>query len=262
MNEKLIIIKIGGAIIDHPQRLNSFLNQFAAIPHKKLLVHGGGKIATDLAAQLGIEQQMVNGRRITDSDTLRIVTMVYGGLINKNLVAGLNARGANAIGLTGADAQLIRAHKRIHPTIDYGWVGDIDQVNSSLLHQLLSNQLLPVIAPITADTSGQLLNTNADTIAATLAIALSGSYQVELIYGFEQPGVMRNIHDPNSVIPFIPAGDSRRLLEEKVISGGMIPKIENACKTLSAGVDKVIIGDATQLNELLAGKAGTTISHA
>ena len=261
MKDKLIIIKIGGAIIDHPQRLNTFLDQLAALPDKKILIHGGGKIATDLAMQLGIEQKMVDGRRITDTDTLRIVTMVYAGLINKNLVAALNTRGVTAIGLTGADARLIQAHKRIHPTIDYGWVGDVEEVNSNFLHRLLSDQLLPVIAPITSDNKGQLLNTNADTIAASLAIALSSDYQVELVYAFEQAGVMRNIQDSNSVIPSIHAKYYRQLLDENIISGGMLPKLENAFNTLSKGVGKVIIGDATQLQELLAGKAGTTLSH-
>lgn len=261
MKEKLLIIKIGGAIIDEPQLMEKFLHQFAAISANKILVHGGGKLATDMARQLGIEQQMVNGRRITDTATLKIVTMVYAGYINKNLVATLNAKGAQSIGLTGADGQLIRAHQRKHPTIDYGWVGDIDAVNVDFLQTLLSNGLLPVIAPITCDTLGQLLNTNADTIAATFAAALADKYQVELVYAFEHGGVLQNIHDSSSVIHAINNQLYQQLLADQIITGGMLPKLENAFQTLTKGVEKVIIGDATQLNQLLAGKAGTTMTH-
>lgn len=261
MKEKLIITKIGGAIIDEPRLLDTFLDQFAAIPGNKILVHGGGKLATEMAKQLGIEQQMVNGRRITDAATLKIVTMVYAGYINKNLVASLNAKGATSIGLTGADGQLIRAHQRKHPTIDYGWVGDIDAVNDSLLQTLLSNRLLPVIAPLTCDTSGQLLNTNADTIAATLAACLAENYQVELVYAFEHGGVLRDIHDASSVIHAINKQLYQQLLADQIISGGMLPKLENAFQTLSKGVEKVIIGDATQITQLLTGNAGTTLTH-
>lgn len=261
MKEKIYIIKIGGAIIDEPQLLEKFLQQFAAISANKILVHGGGKLATDMARQLGIEQQMVNGRRITDTATLKIVTMVYAGYINKNLVATLNAKGAQSIGLTGADGQLIRAHQRKHPTIDYGWVGDIDAVNVDFLQTLLSNGLLPVIAPITCDKLGQLLNTNADTIAATIATSLAENFQVELVYAFEHGGVLRNIHDSSSVIHAINNQLYQQLLADQIISGGMLPKLENAFQTLAKGVEKVIIGDATQLNQLLAGKAGTTMTH-
>jgi acetylglutamate kinase len=261
MKKKLIIIKIGGAIIDEPQLLEKFLHQFAAISANKILVHGGGKLATDMARQLGVEQQMLNGRRITDAATLKIVTMVYAGYINKNLVAALNAKGTTSIGLTGADGQLIGAHQRKHPTIDYGWVGDIDTVNVNFLQTLLSNGLLPVIAPITCDTSGQLLNTNADTIAASLATSLAENYQVELVYAFEHGGVLRDIHDSNSVIHAINSRLYQQLLADQVISGGMLPKLHNAFHTLIKGVEKVIIGDATQLNELLAGKAGTTMTN-
>jgi len=261
MKEKLIILKIGGAIIDEPQSLETFLHQFASIQAHKILVHGGGKLATDMARQMGIEQQMLNGRRITDDATLKIVTMVYAGHINKNLVAALNAKGATSIGLTGADGQLIRAHQRKHPTIDYGWVGDIDAVNVNFLQTLLANGLLPVIAPITCDTSGQLLNTNADTIAASLAAGLAEKYQVELVYAFEHAGVLRDTHDSTSVIHAINHQLYQQLLADQVITGGMLPKLENAFQTLTKGVDKVIIGDATQLNQLLAGKAGTTMTH-
>ncbi|MFM7359140.1 MAG: acetylglutamate kinase, partial [Sediminibacterium sp.] len=181
--------------------------------------------------------------------------------INKNLVATLNAKGAQSIGLTGADGQLIRAHQRKHPTIDYGWVGDIDAVNVDFLQTLLSNGLLPVIAPITCDTLGQLLNTNADTIAATFAAALADKYQVELVYAFEHGGVLQNIHDSSSVIHAINNQLYQQLLADQIITGGMLPKLENAFQTLTKGVEKVIIGDATQLNQLLAGKAGTTMTH-
>ena len=183
------------------------------------------------------------------------------GFINKNLVASLNARGCAAVGVSGVDGKLIQAHIRKHSTIDFGWVGDIDTVNIDLVTSLLTGQYLPVIAPITSDTSGQLLNTNADTIAAAIAVAMSRLFEVELVYAFEHSGVLRHLQDPDSVIPQINSSLYQQLLEEQVITGGMMPKLQNAFNTLSQGVEKVIIGDAVQLTDLLSGKVGTTIIH-
>ncbi|MDP1764191.1 MAG: acetylglutamate kinase [Sediminibacterium sp.] len=257
----LYVIKIGGNIIDDETRLSSFLRSFASIEGKKILVHGGGKLAAKLAAALGIEQQMVDGRRVTDTETLRMVTMVYAGDINKNIVAQLQANGCNAIGLSGADGNLIRAHKRIHPTIDYGFVGDIDSVNAGLLHNLLDNNLTVVAAPITHDGKGRLLNTNADTIAQEMAKALSNLYQVQLIYLFEKNGVLLDVNDEHSVIPEINAAYYQELKRKQLIFAGMLPKLDNAFAALQNGVNKVIIGKAEQLDQLIAGKAGTTIKY-
>src|SRR5690349_10622751 len=201
--EPLLVIKIGGNIIDDENKLSSFLKEFARILGKKILVHGGGKLATRLAEQIGIQQQLVDGRRITDAETLKIVTMVYAGYINKNIVASLQALGVQAIGVCGADGNLIRAHKRVHPTIDYGYVGDVDAINDEFLKHLLNNNLSVVIAPITHNSDGQLLNTNADTIAQEVAKAMSAHYQVNLVYSFEKNGVLLNVEDENSVIPEI-----------------------------------------------------------
>jgi acetylglutamate kinase len=198
--DTVYIIKIGGNIIDNETALASFLRSVAAVPGKKILVHGGGKLATQLATRLGVEQQLVDGRRITDAETLKIVTMVYAGYINKNIVTQLQASGANAIGLTGADGNMILAHKRRHATIDYGFAGDIDTVNSSFIKSLLEQGLTIVAAPITHDENGQLLNTNADTIAQELATALSELYAVKLIYCFEKKGVLLDVNDENSLI--------------------------------------------------------------
>jgi len=259
MNETLYIIKVGGNIIDDAARLDSFLSAFSQIGGRKLLVHGGGKLATKLAADLNIPQQMVEGRRITDAATLNIVTMVYAGLINKQIVAALNAKGTPAIGLTGADAACILAHKRVHATIDYGFVGDVDSVNAKMLTNLLDQDLSVVIAPITQDASGQLLNTNADTIAQELAKELARHYETTLIYSFEKKGVLRDINDENSAIPVITREIFEQLKAEDAIFAGMIPKLENALKAVEMGVRKVIIGDAMDLHELITGKNGTVI---
>ena len=259
MNETLYIIKVGGNIIDDAARLDSFLSAFSQIGGRKLLVHGGGKLATKLAADLNIPQQMVEGRRITDAATLNIVTMVYAGLINKQIVAALNAKGTPAIGLTGADAACIVAHKRVHPTIDYGFVGDVDTVNAKMLSNLLDQDLSVVIAPITQDVSGQLLNTNADTIAQELAKELARHYEITLIYSFEKKGVLRDINDENSAIPVITQEIFEQLKAEDAIFAGMIPKLENALKAVEMGVRKVIIGDAMDLHDLITGKNGTVI---
>lgn len=259
--DKLYVIKIGGNVIDDEKKLSSFLQSFANVPGKKILVHGGGKLATRMAEQLGIEQQMVNGRRITDAATLRIVTMVYAGLINKNIVAQLQALGCNAIGLTGADGNAIAAHKRVHATTDYGFVGDVDAVNSSLLAMLLHHNTDVILAPVTHDGKGQLLNTNADTIAQETARALSGLFDVSLVYTFEKDGVLRDVNDAASVIPVIHPGSYRKLLEEGAIHSGMIPKLDNAFAALQSGVTKVIIGNSEALPQLLNGNAGTTIQY-
>jgi acetylglutamate kinase len=258
---QLSIIKIGGNIIDDENRLSAFLDSFAAIPGKKILVHGGGKLATKVAEGLGVQQQLVDGRRITDAETLKIVTMVYAGTINKNIVAQLTARGCPAIGLTGADGNAILSHKRTHASIDYGYVGDVDVVNTSLLTSMLLLDKTLVFAPITHDGKGQLLNTNADTIAQELARALSTGFEVSLIYSFEKSGVLLNAEDDASVIGRITAADYEDLKARKVIFAGMIPKLDNAFAALRSGVARVIIGRAEELSLLLAGRAGTTIQH-
>jgi acetylglutamate kinase len=259
--EEVVIVKIGGNIIDDPSKLSSFLTAFASIPFKKILIHGGGKLATRLAEQMGVEQQMIDGRRITDAETLKIVTMVYAGYINKNIVAQLQSHGCNALGLSGADGNLVQAHKRIHATIDYGFVGDIDQVNTGLLQTLLNQNIAVVAAPITHDTKGVLLNTNADTIAQEIATALAPFYRTTLVYSFEKSGVLLNVADENSVIARINAAYYAELKAKQLIFAGMIPKLDNAFAALEKGVGKVIIGKAEQLSELISGKSGTTISH-
>ena len=259
--DTVIVIKIGGNIIDDEIKLSSFLKLFAEVPGKKVLVHGGGRLATKLAADLGVEQQMVDGRRITDAETLKIVTMVYAGYINKNIVAQLQANNCNAIGLSGADGNLITAHKRKNATIDYGFVGDVDHVNAGLLQNLLDNNLTVVAAPITQDGSGQLLNTNADTIAQEIAKALSELYDVKLIYSFEKNGVLLDVENEHSVIPLINPAFYEELKEKKLIFAGMLPKLDNAFSALQNGVKQVIIGKAEELDQLITGKSGTTITN-
>jgi acetylglutamate kinase len=261
MRRPLYIVKIGGNIIDDDQKLASFLSSFAHVPGNKILVHGGGKLATKLADDLGIQQQLIDGRRITDAETLKIVTMVYAGFINKNIVAQLQANGCNAIGLSGADGNAIAAHKRIHPSIDYGYVGDIDAVNVNLFDYLLSQGLAIVMAPITHDQNGLLLNTNADTIAQELAKSMGALYDVELIYSFEKRGVLLDAEDDNTVITSLNQEYYSQLKTEKKIFAGMIPKLDNAFAALNSGVKKVIIGKAEELEQLIAGKAGTSIVH-
>lgn len=257
--DKLYVIKIGGNIIDNEEKLSSFLKAFAAVQGKKILVHGGGKLATKLAEQMNIPQQMVEGRRITDAETLKIVTMVYAGYINKNIVAQLQANGCNALGLSGADANIIQAHKRIHATIDYGFAGDVDFINSSLLQTLLQQNISLVIAPITHDKQGQLLNTNADTIAQEIAKGLSQQFDVNLVYSFEKAGVLLDADDDNSVIPKINPVSYKKLKEKNLVFAGMIPKLDNAFVALNSGVKKVIIGKAENLHHLLNGTWGTSI---
>ena len=274
MRDILYIIKIGGNIIDEERKLSSLLIDFAAISNKKILVHGGGKIATQLAEKLGIEQKLVDGRRITDAETLKIVTMVYAGYINKNLVAQLQAHDCNAIGLCGADGDSILAHKRKsnpHPLeggneiSDYGYVGDIDKVNVSLFNNLLQQNFALIIAPITYNKEGQLLNTNADTMAQEIAKAMSKDYDVHLIYSFEKAGVLRDVNDESSVIRKLTWNYYRELksplqgMAASKIFAGMIPKLDNAFAALKGGVKKVIIGKAEDLKELITGQAGTNI---
>ncbi len=262
--EALYVVKIGGNIIDDNNKLDLFLKDFAAIKGKKILVHGGGKLATQLAKDLGIEQAMVDGRRITDAATLKIVTMVYAGYINKNIVAKLQANKNNAIGFTGADANLIKAHKRLPSDskgIDYGFVGDIDSVNTSAILPLLQQDIAIVIAPITHDGNGQLLNTNADTIAQSIAVAMSNNYAVSLLYCFEKNGVLLDANNDSTVIPSINKEEYQSLKEKAFIFAGMIPKLDNAFAAINSGVTKVIIGKAEMIELLIVGKAGTTIQH-
>ena len=267
MNTSLYIVKIGGNIIDDEAKLSLFLKDFAAIEGKKILVHGGGKLATKLAAQLKIPQQVIDGRRITDIETLKIVTMVYAGFINKNIVAKLQASSCNTIGLTGADGNTILAHKRSsntpptggEPGIDYGFVGDIDAIDVDLIHTLLEKNIALVFAPITHNQQGQLLNTNADTIAQELAKGLSKDYDVTLVYSFEKAGVLLNINDDSTVIPTLNPEKYSQLKSRQKIVEGMIPKLDNAFTALSSGVKKVIVGKAENLKELIAGTSGTSI---
>ncbi|HYK55356.1 MAG TPA: acetylglutamate kinase, partial [Flavisolibacter sp.] len=244
---------------DDEEKLSSFLREFAAIDAKKILVHGGGKLATKLAEQMNVPQQMVEGRRITDAETLKIVTMVYAGYINKNIVAQLQANGCNALGLSGADGNAIQAHKRVHPSIDYGFAGDVDGINSSLFQTLLQQNISIVVAPITHDKQGQLLNTNADTIAQEVAKGLSKEFDVSLIYSFEKPGVLLDANNDSSVINEINPVSYKELKEKALVFAGMIPKLDNAFAALNSGVKKVIIGKAENLHQLIAGTSGTTI---
>jgi acetylglutamate kinase len=258
--DKLSVIKIGGNIVDDEIKLSSFLDLFASLPGKKILIHGGGKVATQMAASMNIPQTMVDGRRITDVATLRIVTMVYAGLINKNIVAALQSRGSNALGLTGADGNALLAHKRTHPA-DFGFVGDIDSVNAAFLRSLIANGTDIVMAPITHDGKGQLLNTNADTIAQSIATALSTSFETSLVYGFERSGVLLDASDDNSVISRLDPEQYMEHKEKGRIFAGMIPKLDNAFAAIRAGVTRVIIGKAEELPGLLSGEKGTTIVH-
>ncbi|MBO5811900.1 MAG: acetylglutamate kinase [Bacteroidaceae bacterium] len=256
MKESLVIVKVGGKIVEEPETLQRLLQDFSSIPGKKLLVHGGGRSATAMAAKLGIESKMVDGRRITDAETLKVVTMVYGGLVNKNIVAGLQAKGVNAIGLTGTDCNVIRSEKRPVKEIDYGFVGDVKAVNAQFLADLLDKDIVPVLAPLTHDGNGNILNTNADTIAGETAKALASMFKVTLIFCFEKPGVLMNPDDDNTVIPYISYYDFPLLVENGTISGGMIPKIQNAFTALTAGVASVLITSASSLDNL----TGTTIA--
>lgn len=242
--DKLTIIKVGGKIVEEEASLRKLLQDFSALEGYKILVHGGGRSATKIASQLGIESQMVEGRRITDAETLKVVTMVYGGLVNKNIVAGLQSLNVNALGLTGADMNLIRSEKRPVTTVDYGYVGDVKEVNATLLVSLIKQGIVPVLAPLTHDKEGNMLNTNADTIAGETAKALATSFDVTLVYCFEKKGVLRDENDDNTLIPLINRNTFTQLVTEGIIQGGMIPKLENSFQAIEAGVKEVIITKA------------------
>ena len=258
MKEKITIIKVGGAVVEDETQLAQLLKDFSAIEGKKVLVHGGGRKATKVAESLGIESKMVNGRRITDAEMLSVVTMVYGGLVNKTLVARLQANGVNALGLTGADMNVIRSHKRpIKDGVDFGFVGDVDTADGKMLSKLIEEGITPVMAPLTHDGQGNILNTNADTIASETAKALAPYYDVTLIFSFEKKGVLRNPDDDDSVIPVITHEDFEKYKADGTISGGMLPKIENALSAIDAGVSRVIITLATAID----GRSGTIIKQ-
>lgn len=252
---KITIVKVGGAVVEDPAQLAVLLEGFRNIEGAKILVHGGGRRATKVAAELGIESHMVGGRRITDAQMLEVVTMVYGGLVNKNIVARLQSLGIDAIGLTGADMDVIRSHKRpLKDGVDFGFVGDVDCVNANRLKTLVDAGMTPVLVPLTHDGNGTMLNTNADTIASATARALARLYDVTLVYCFEKPGVLANPDDDLSVITTIRRDDFMRLTADGTISGGMLPKIENALDAVEAGVKKVVITKADSLDH-----GGTTI---
>lgn len=252
--ERLTVVKVGGKIVEDAGSLAQLIADFSAMPGRKVLVHGGGRTATDIAARLGIETKMVAGRRVTDAEMLRVVTMVYGGLVNKNIVAQLQAAGVDALGLTGADMDVVRSHRRPAAEVDYGFVGDVDRVDASALARLIDAGTVPVLAPLTHDGRGQLLNTNADTIAQEAAKALARIYDVTLVYCFEHAGVLADPQDEGSAIAHIDRTAFGRLVEEGTVSGGMIPKIENCLKAVEAGVSRVLITRADRL-----GKDGGTV---
>ena len=262
MIRKITIVKVGGAVVEDEAQLSRLLQDFCAIDGPKILVHGGGRRATKIAERLNIETKMVNGRRITDADMLEVVTMVYGGLVNKNVVARLQALGCDAIGLTGADANILLSAKRpvkmVDGTpVDYGFVGDVKQANGTKIAHFIDAGLIPVIAPLTHDGEGHMLNTNADTMASETAKAMAAvGFDVTLIYAFEKPGVLRNPDDDNSVIATINHADFEVYKADGTISGGMLPKIENALAATDAGVKRVIITQATAID----GLHGTVIS--
>lgn len=249
MKKQLFIVKIGGNVLDDPAALHRFLTDFAALPGLKILVHGGGKMASAIGRRLGLEPQYVSGRRITDDATLELVTMVYGGLVNRQLVAQLQALGCNALGLTGADADVLSAAKRPPGVVDYGWVGDTapGRVNVSVLTNWLEQGLTPVFAPLTHDGKGTILNTNADTIASVLAQALADLFQVRLLFCFEKKGVLENPNDDRSVLPALTLEQYRDLQEKAAVHTGILPKLDNAFAAAAAGVDAVIIGSADDL---------------
>ena len=252
----LTLIKVGGKIVEEPESLKKLLADFSSIPGHKVLVHGGGRSATALAAQLGIESKMVNGRRVTDEEMLKVVTMVYGGLVNKKIVAGLQALDVNALGLTGADLNYMRSEKRPVAEVDYGFVGDVKEVDADMLANLISKGVVPVLAPLTHDKKGNLLNTNADTIAGEAAKALARYFDVTLMYCFEKKGVLANENDDDSVIEYINPTTFEKLVAEGVIMGGMIPKLENSFEALKAGVKQVVITRADLIKD---NNSGTTI---
>lgn len=264
--ETIYVIKIGGNIIDDDNKLNSFLRSFSEIEGKKILVHGGGKLATEISSELGLKTELIDGRRVTDADTLKVITMVYAGWINKTITAKLNALSCKAIGLSGVDAQLIPSAKRKKQEIDYGFVGDVqsENINSGLLITLLESGITPVIAPVSSDAAGQLLNINADTIASSISGALAKHFEIHLIYCFGKKGVLQNVEDENSLIYQIHPAHYEILKKQKVIDKGMLPKIDNAFDALRNGVKKVVIGHAGNLNAIIKNEinAATIITNA
>ncbi len=257
MKAKLTIVKVGGKIVEDSSSLARLITDFANMPGFKMLVHGGGRTATDVAAKMGIDTRMVAGRRVTDEAMLRVVTMVYGGLVNKNVVAQLQSSGVSALGLTGADMDVIRSHRRPAQDVDYGFVGDVDNVRADRLAQLLHSGITPVMAPLTHDGQGLLLNTNADTIAARVAIALSDFFSVTLTYCFEFPGVLSDPQDVGSVIPYINQAKFEDLVTSGQVTGGMIPKLENCLACVQSGVENVVITRA----DCLGNGGGTVIGR-
>ncbi|MEO6638482.1 MAG: acetylglutamate kinase [Ginsengibacter sp.] len=260
--EDLYIIKIGGNVIDDDAALNSFLRDFSTILGKKILVHGGGKIATSIGDKLGIQSKYIDGRRITDDETISLVTMVYGGLVNKRIVALLQSLKCFAIGLTGADANVLPATKRPVKEIDYGWVGDVNagDINSETWEIFLKHGLVPVLAPLTHDSNGHILNTNADTMSAILSVALSKYYNVKLIYCFEKDGVLENVDDESSLLKNLDVNLYQRLKAEKKLYAGILPKIDNAFFAAKNQVKEIIIGNSINLLQLVHGETGTKIS--
>ena len=266
--EQLTIVKVGGAIVESEDSLNNLLSKFSSISGHKLLVHGGGRSATKMAESLGITQTMIGGRRVTDAETLKVVTMVYGGLVNKHIVALLQAKGVNALGLTGADLNLIQSHKRplkkvkmedgSIQDVDYGFVGDVDKVNAGILANLIAQGVVPVLSPLTHDCQGSMLNTNADTIASETAIALVKYFDVRLMYCFEKNGVLLDANDDNSVIQSITKTEFSELVSKGIVQGGMLPKLENSFAAIDAGVKTVII---TNANNIDITDAGTRLSR-
>ncbi|TFD93247.1 acetylglutamate kinase [Dysgonomonas capnocytophagoides] len=246
---KLTVIKVGGKIVEEEESLKQLLDDFARIEGHKILVHGGGRSATKIAERLGIQSNMVDGRRITDAATLQIVTMVYGGLVNKNIVARLQALDVNALGLTGADMDVIRSEKRPVKEIDYGFVGDVKHVKSETLQWLIDKDIVPIMAPLTHDGKGNILNTNADTIAAETAQAMSAHYDVTLVYCFEKKGVLMDENDDNSVISRLDKELYQKYIDEGVITGGMLPKLDNAFRSIEKGVKAVIITQASEIGK-------------
>ncbi len=256
--ERLTIVKVGGAVVEDEARLSRLISDFSQIEGRKVLVHGGGRRATQVASLMGIESHMVGGRRITDSDMLSVVTMVYGGLVNKNIVAKLQSCGVNALGLTGADMDVVRSHRRpVKDGVDFGFVGDVDKVDADALSQLVESGVAPVLAPLTHDGHGTMLNTNADTMASEAARALAQKYDVTLIYSFEKPGVLADANDDSSVIPVITRADFDCYVADGTVADGMIPKLENALAAVDAGVGRVVITLATAID----GQHGTVIKR-
>ncbi len=260
--EKLAVIKTGGKVIDNPDQLEDFLQIIARQDLKKILVHGGGKQIDRLSDQLGIHVEMRDGRRITDSESLEVVQMVLAGLLNKNIVAKLQSLHCNAMGLTGPDGNLIRAEKRkIRDGIDFGWVGDVRHVNGQLLSDVMALGFVPVIASLSFDPTGQILNTNADTIATEVAVAMASTYEVDLVFCFDKPGVLRDLNDNNSLIPEIRQQEYENLKRTGAISQGMMPKIENALDALERKVARVFLIEANKINDYFLGnkEVGTVI---